>query len=331
MSKKSVTIKEIADIAGVSVATVSYVLNGKKKISEKTRTKVLAIVQQLNYTPNLSAQNLRTQDSKLVFALVNSINSSFNTEILAKIDQKFDSRGYQLLTLTGKIPEVIRTNIFDGGIVLNYNLSFDDLEDLARHVHKKMVILSGSTPLKSASIVSMDNESGMTLILEELYKSPHKRICFICGPSESINNQERLAISEKIFKSLFQRDDFSIHVYNGFFNSDAAYEVALKLMKSDSYDAFVCFNDSMALGVYQAAAELGLKIGEDISVTGFDNIFFSRHLTPGLTTVAIDKDSWAEAVVETYLAFNDENHEPTITKIPASLKKRKSIQLRDNT
>lgn len=326
MDKRSVTLKEVAEIAGVSVATVSYVLNGKKKVGEKTRTKVTAILQQLNYIPNLSAQNLRTQDSKLVFGLVNSLSSTFNTEILAKINEELEKEGYQLLILSGHIPEITRTNIFDGGIVLNYNLSGDDLQELADHVHKKMVVLSGNTLSSFASTVSMNNEQGITLIMEELCDSPHQHVCFIQGAESSINNQERLAIAETCYQQLYHRDDFTIHVYDGGFSSDATYKIALHLLKNQNYDAFVCFNDSMALGVYQAAAELGLKVGEDISVTGFDDTFFSRHLTPSLTTIAIDKDLWAKEVVASYLAFtNESNHETTIKKIPATLIQRNSV------
>jgi LacI family transcriptional regulator len=94
------------------------------------------------------------------------------------------------------------------------------------------------------------------------------------------------------------------------------------------YDAFVCFNDSTAFGVYKAAYELGLQVGEDLSVAGFDNTSYSDFIPPGLTTIDVDKGLWAEEVVKNYLDLKEGTIESNEVKIPASLIKRGSIKYR---
>lgn len=325
------TLKQIADIAGVSITTVSYVLTGKKKVSEKTRTRVISIMKELNYAPNLFAQNLRTNNSKLIFALTSTFSSVFNGEILGNIETEFEKYGYQLLALSSLAPSIISSNIFDGGIILNYAMTQDEIKIISDTIHHKMVMLSGDGLKNYINVVSMDNDSGIKQMLIEISKSVHNRLCFIQGSKSSLNNQERYSSAKKYYQQYFHLDDFEIRVFDGNFETLTAYNLALKLIKSKQYNAFICFNDAMALGVYQAAAELGVVVGKDISLIGFDNIFWTKHLTPKLTTINIDKKLWAQKIVESYLSISEQNtYFPNIVKIPTTLVQRESIAYKNS-
>ncbi|WP_125605115.1 LacI family DNA-binding transcriptional regulator [Lapidilactobacillus bayanensis] len=324
MTAKKATLKQIARLANVSVATVSYVMNGRDIVSKVTKEKVLAIANQLNYTPDIMAQSLRTQNSKLVFALVNTLSSVFNTSILSEIEEDFEQRGYQLLVLQGELPAVLKTNIFDGGIILNRDFPTDQLETLTDLFQNKIILLSDIDRLNNSNVVQMDNTLGMELAVSEIYKSRHQRVCFIQGLPTSANDIERYSSAEKAYQQLYQRDDFQIRIFDAHFITENAYSIAKHLLENQLYDAFVCFNDGMALGVYQAAADLNLTVGKDISVIGFDNSFFAKHLTPALTTINIDKKLWAHEIVNSYLTVSQPNHQQKIT-VPTTLMQRHSI------
>lgn len=324
MAAKKTTLKQIAKLANVSVATVSYVMNGRDIVSEVTKQKVLSIANQLNYTPDIMAQSLRTQNSKLIFALVNTLSSVFNTSILSEIEEDFEQHGYQMLVLQGELPAVLKTNIFDGGIILNRDFPADQLETLTDLFQNKMVLLSDIDRLNNSNVVRMDNTMGMELAVSEIHKSRHQRVCFIQGLPTSANDIERYSSAEKAYQRLYHRDDFQIRIFDAHFLTEKAYSIAKHLLEDQLYDAFVCFNDGMALGVYQAAAELGLTVGQDISVIGFDNSFFAKHLTPTLTTIDIDKKLWAHEIVNSYLSVDDSNHQQMVT-VPTTLMKRHSI------
>lgn len=326
MTDNRPTLKEIADIAGVSIATVSYVLNGKKKVSENTKMKVLSIMKELNYTPNLFARNLRKNDSKLVFALTSSFASVFYGEILGHIESEFEKYGYQMLALSGLIPSILKSNVFDGGIILNYALSSEEMDSLSANVSKKLISLSGENLNSNLNVVCMDNESGMKQILKEITFSKHQNVCFIQGKTDSLNNIERYNAAKHYYQKYFQKNDFDIRVFQGGFDTAITYQLALNLLKSKEYNMFVCFNDAMALGVYQAAAELNLTIGKDLSLTGFDNIFWADHMTPKLTTINIDKELWAKKIVQNYLNIDISASSPEkIEKIPVNLVCRESV------
>lgn len=320
-----VTMKQIAEIAGVSVATVSYVLNKKKKVSKQTELRVLSVAQQLNYSPNVFAQQLKSKEPSFVFALLNTYSSIFNGETLENIEYYFEQHGLKLLVVTNGIDEVMKNTIFDGGIILNYHITEEEKNFLETFINKPLVLLSSQSKNHNIASVTMDNEAGMKLIINEMMKSKHKNVCFIQGPSSSYNNQIRVETVRRFYESNSERTDFDLRLYQADFLSESAYRLGLNLLKYENYDAFICFNDAMALGLYKAANELNIKVGEDISVTGFDNNFYADYIFPGLTTIDVDKKLWAKKVVEAYFAIKENKSDETQICIPTKLIKRGSI------
>lgn len=304
--KRTVTLKEIADVAGVSTATVSYALNDNENVSEKTRLKIKAIAKEMNYLPNMSAKQLRTNDSKIVFAVLNTYGSKFNGSVLQEVENIFEDRGYQLLAVSGHMPEIIKTNIFDGGLLLNFNISDQEICELSQQINKPLILLSSDLKHPSVSSVTIDNQHGIKLVMAELLKSSHQKLCFFTGHDFSFNNKERLLSAKHYYEKWFKRSDFEVHTYKADFELNNAYAIAYELLSNKTYNAFVCFNDDMAFGVYRAAYELGLEVGVDLSVVGFNNGEMNDYMAPALTSVHIDKQQWAKQIVDQYFKVKEQ-------------------------
>ncbi|HDR7794293.1 TPA: LacI family DNA-binding transcriptional regulator [Bacillus luti] len=320
-----INIKEIAKRANVSVATVSYALNNSKEVSEKTRETILKLAKELNYTPNIAAKNLRTKKSRLICALTNNFGGTFNGDILQVVRNKFKEHGYQLMVVIDEIPQIIEANLFDGVILLNHPMEQSEIIRIATS-GMPMVLLTNEVNHVNVSNVVLNNEEGIRQMMELYSKSPHKNIAFLIG-HHSYNNQKRLESCQKYYKQYFAKDDFSERMYCGEFSEVTSYKLASQLMREHNYDAFFCFNDSMAMGCYLAAKDMGYSIGEDISISGFDDVSVSQFLTPSLSTVQIDKEAWGENVVQEYLKLRDKKQASNTIKIDSRLIIRNSVKL----
>lgn len=318
--------KQLAETAQVSIATVSYALSDSPQVSEMTRAKIKKIAKELNYVPNLSAQNLRTNNSNLIYALLNTYQGNFNGNVLQEIQLIFKEYGYDLLATSGSIPDIVKTNTVDGGIILNFAVPTPTLLDLAST--KPLVLLSNEVQHENIANVVIDNELGMKYLLDLFKESYHRNLCFIVGEERSYNNGQRVKAAEFYYHKMFQKSDFQERVYQGEFNSEIAYELGLTILKEQKHDAFICLNDDMALGIYHAAADLGLTVGKDISIAGFDDSYLSNIISPKLTTIHIDKHAWAQAVVQAYLDLKKGTPQEKVNKVKPKLTLRDSVRLR---
>ncbi|WP_125705635.1 LacI family DNA-binding transcriptional regulator [Lacticaseibacillus daqingensis] len=321
-------LKDIAARAGVSVATVSYALNGQEGVSEATRQRILAIAASLNYTPHLSAQILATRTSKLVCALVDSYQADVTTQLIARIEAAFIQTGYQLLVTDRLVPELLRSDLFDGLIVLDLTLDATRQAEILA-LGLPTVFLAGTAAGPGACVVG-DNVGGMKLAWQAMQASVHRRLCVLAGRRASVNSAQRLNTLRATFEDAFPQTNFDARVVPADFSITQAYDVSHTLVKQ--YDAFICLNDAMALGVYRAAFEAGLRVGQDLSVIGFDNLLAGAYALPGLTTIGFDPTAWANTVLAVYEAVRlaprgaqDGQHR----LIPATLIDRHSIRKRD--
>jgi len=323
---KKASLKDIATIAGVSIATVSYALNNSPQVSEVTRAKIKKIADELNYVPNLSAQNLKTNRSNLVCAIVNTYQGNFNGEVLQEIQNILEQKGYQLLSFSGVIPDIVKTDIIDGVIILNYRPKSEAMfKEFADGLQKPVVFMTSEVHSEYGASVVIDNPLGIRYLFDALVGTKHQKICFITGDDASFNNQERYSAAKKYYQKYYKKDDFEKHTYTANFDSVAAYHYGKKVLLEKKYDCFFCFSDDMALGIYHAANDLHLRVGEDLSIVGFDDSYVSSLVSPGLTTVHVEKKEWAEAVVEQYLNIKDKKQNHKLVKIPPRLALRDSI------
>jgi LacI family repressor for deo operon, udp, cdd, tsx, nupC, and nupG len=289
---KMVSIIDVAKKANVSTATVSRVISNAGTVKKETAEKVLEAIQTLNYQPNMLARQLRKMETKTILVVVPDITNTFFSNVFRGIELVADENGYQvLLGDTGNVVkrecgyfDILRQRKADGMILLT-----------ARSHQHLLENLSGEYPIVLACeyfegsqlpTVSIDNISSARKATEHLVSLNHKRIGHISGPLEVVVGRDRL----KGFKQAMVQNNLLVDAYliqEGDFSFESGFNLMMKLlMLENPPTAVFAANDEMAIGAVKAIKSKGLKVPEDISVVGFDDIKFASIFEPALTTVA---------------------------------------------
>lgn len=335
--EKKIGLVDIAKRAGVSVATVSYALHGGGTLSDQTRQRIQKIASDLHYRPNVAAQGLRTHRSKIVCMLINNFNSVFNGTLIDDTRKALLAKGYALVVIGNSNAYLIDSQMFDGLIFWNHAIPRDELHALAKRVQLPIVLMADELDLPNVDNVVLANAPAINALMQYYEHSVHRKICFFRHSADfynedhgSYNSQQRMD-AVIAYLSVHHPDiDVLANTYDGYFLFDRAYQLALDLLKKRRYDFFFCLNDMMAYGVYKAANELGLVVGEDISVVGFDNSPTSgTYYQPALTTIDSELGEWSTRVVDAItakMAHPDKMHGHTIIS-PTTLVPGDSVKL----
>jgi len=286
------TIKDVAKRAGVSISTVSYVLNNTGKVSDETKKRVLKAVEELGYVPNNFAKGLKRQQYDLVALVVHEIKGPFYDALVRGIQDVLHSFGYNLLiycTLENRkndVDKFLKTGIIGGMIIMTPFVKNDDILRWSNEL--EIITLDRIIKDKKIKSVRINNEKGTYELVKYLFELGHRKIGFIKGPKDSLDAKERYrgftrAINEL---NLDIREDY---ILEGNFTEESGYTVMKEYLerkkKKSLPTAFLCANDEMAIGAMQALKEKGFSIPKDISIAGFDDIELSSYVTPTLTTV----------------------------------------------
>lgn len=285
----AVTIKDIAEKAGVSNAMVSRALTGNGPVSPKKKQHILAIADALGYTPNQAAVSLRKLKTCTIGLYFSAINRSTSPYVVHQVlIGVYDviSLQYNILVkgIDRHIPGSLNPSYYDGLLVMSQWDS--DLEFLEEAVKKKipMVALSRHLPIDVPSVTT-DEEGGMAKAMDYLISMGHRRIGILEGPQ----NLETTLMRHAGWWTSARRHGLhpeTMPVASGNFRYRTGKTAAARLLTSHpELTALLCFNDEMALGAIDAAKELGLQVPQNISVTGFDNWDFAGYSTARLTTV----------------------------------------------
>ncbi|MGN6479042.1 LacI family DNA-binding transcriptional regulator [Luteibacter sp.] len=317
------TVKEIAAIANVSVATVSRALQRPEIVSEETRLRIHEVVKRLGYTPNALARNLRTARTRLIVALVPDISNPFFSEVIRGIEQVAYETGYSVLlgeTQSNLVREqayavMVAARQADGIVTMFHRIPSIPFEG-------RLPVVNACEYVKDSAISSVyiDNVAAATNAVDYLVTLGHRDIAFIAGPASSpicVDREQgyHLALERAglIFNpALSAVGDFSIE----------AGERAIELFLSQGhpFSAVFCSNDEMAIGAMRALISRGLRVPEDVSVVGFDDIRFSRYTSPSLTTVAQPKNALGrEAMTMLIELLNDPEVPPRKRVLSAEL------------
>lgn len=328
--KQAVTIQNVARTAGVSVSTVSRVLNGKDDVARDTQERIRAVINKLGYTSNLAARSMRTRKKNLIGLVVPDFRS-YSVEIMKGINQAIAESPYDLLAYTTGDNEKASALLHE-----QYYVSL-----LSNSITDGVIIVASVTSdfIANAPLIAVDphivnpnypsvqgtNYHGAIDVMEYLIELGHRRIGFICGRPEVGTAQRRL----KGYRDALANHGIEVDenlVMAGDFTQKTACKSARQLLTMDNPPtAIFAVNDQSALGVYQVAEELGLHIPSDLSVVGFDNISEAKHL--GLTTV--DQflfDMGYTAVQMLIKLINGETLEFEIHKMPTKLVVRSSCE-----
>lgn len=300
------TIKEIAKITGYSIATVSYVMNGTKQVSEETAKKIFEAVAEYGFRPNLMAKGLRSVRSEIIGVLAEDMRAFFVPEIISAITEFAENNGYHLLLSDMHFLEKLLNHYEDTVLYrnkINEQIAFlesaqvdgiiyvgmhdRDLSGIIEKTNKPLVYAYCHTTDEFNYSVTYDNETISHNVIKYLYNNGHRRIAAITGPLDSLASAQRLAGYKKALEELSIEFDPSC-VIGGDWEFDSGYKAARFLSQQQKLpSALFCFNDYMAAGALNAFADLGIDVPRQISLVGFDNKDFTAFLRPRMSTVEI--------------------------------------------
>lgn len=293
MAANRSTILDVARQAGVSISTVSRVLNGSAPVDEATAERVRAVVLALNYTPHAAARTLASRRTNTIGLLLQDIGGEFYTPLLRGIEAVASESGFDLLihsTFTSQPGKVTRRALGEHNTdgLLVFNAALDAAELVRLHQIAFPVVLMHQSPPKGITIpvITIENQAGAQDIVDHLIDVHHRsRIVFVQGPAGNEDSGQR----ERGYRRSLNKHDLPFDpsmVVRGGFEANLARLAVLQLLSTGaSFDAIFAGDDDNAIGVVQALRETGRRVPEDVSVAGFDDSLFARILTPPLTTI----------------------------------------------
>ncbi len=286
------TIKEIAEMANVSTATVSKVLNGKDKyISEKTRQKILEIVEREGYIPNGIAKSLKIKKTKTIGLIMPDVMNPFFAELARGAEDAAEKRGYIVIICNSenriskeeKYLNILQEKMVDG-IIMTAS------ESIASHSIEKcnipIVLVDRDLEMdKPIGHITVNNEEGTFMATKYLIEKGCKNIGFISSKIVNKLSNERLEGYKRALEEHgFAVDEDKIYLEN--YNVESGYNGARYLLDKGDIDGICCGNDMIAIGAIRSLKERGIRVPEDVKVIGFDNISISKYIEPPLTTIA---------------------------------------------
>ncbi len=303
------TIQDVARSAGVSTATVSRVLSTPELVAEPTRLRVMAAVNALGYAPNMAAKMLRTLRTEKILVTVPDISNPFFSQVIRGVEQAAQEAGYSVLLgdtrhepeREERYGEMLRRKEADGLIFLGHRLP-DSLSDMMQAQGPRAPIVNGCefSPDLAVSSAHIDNERAAAEAMEHLYGLGHSRIGVITGPLASPISRDRLAGVHAAAGARGQ--DAGLRIATGDFSIESGVRETLSLMDANpTLTALFCFSDEMAMGALDALRRKGRRCPQDVSLVGFDDIRFAKHLNPALTTVAQPMEQLGQEAVRLLL------------------------------
>lgn len=322
MNRKSVTIREVAKMADVSVATVSHVIAKTKYVSPELTVRVNSAIEKLNYKPSSIARSLKVKKTFYIGVIVPDIKNPYFAEIVRGIESVAVKKGYQIflyntdgdLKREEKAYNSFLSHKVDGIICVAPRI---DEALLQKFASIPIVVMDRALETSHPKIgtVYTNNYKSSSEVAKYLLAKGHKRFICIAGPKQFVPNVKKrvLGFSEKIREAGIEDKDLKI--YYGSFSFESGYALMSKVLelKDRPTAAFVC-SDIMAWGAIEAAKAKGVKIPEDMAIIGFDDVYFAALLTPALTTISQKKFEAGEIAMQVFLDQNEESlHNKTLT------------------
>lgn len=309
-------ISDIAKIAGVGVGTVSRVLNDHPDVKDETREKVLAIIKKSNYIPNNSARNLKKTHTNSIGVLVRGVFNPLFSEMIDEISKKIVSSGYVMILQHNdysnqeelfNMISFVKERKLQGLIYLGCNLA--DMDDKTfENIDIPVVLTSVNTvydnKISNFSSIGIENSKAAFNATKYLIDLGHKEIGIVLGDKNDIGiSRERfLGYMKALLENNLLFDEEKV-VY-GDYSSRGAYEATLELIKKNkNLTAVFCISDIMAIGASRAIFDSGLKVGEDISIIGFDGMDVVEFNVPAITTIEQPRREMSEMSVELLLSL----------------------------
>jgi LacI family transcriptional regulator len=295
---KRITIIDVAKRAGVSKGTVSLVINGKNTVRVETRDRILEVMKELNFRPMGVARNLRNGSrDKSIAVIIKDLNYPFYTSVAIGVKGYANSKGYSVIVASSEndhrsekeFTYLFSTKDIKGTIIAPVVEGTAEIEHLFRlkMINYPFVLLEPVEGIQ-ANVVAIDNSNAIKKAVKYLIDSGHKKIVHFAGPPDSSHTQERidgfrdafsespLVFNKNMIVSVGSRHEESFGKTLNYFR---------KKSRKDYPTAIVCFNDQQALAVLKALRELNIRVPDDISIVGNDDIYYANMYQVPLTTI----------------------------------------------
>ncbi|MDD3402581.1 MAG: LacI family DNA-binding transcriptional regulator [Hespellia sp.] len=291
------TIKDVAHECGLSITTVSLVLNNKpNRISEKNKQKIFEAAQKLNYIPSQTAVSMKTKKTNTIGLILPDINNNYFSELAKSMEEECSLHGYTVIygnTSDNPKKDLTYTTTFlskgvDVLVVIHSNISSlkeqKKILELAQSTNTPLLSIDREFEKIDVSSISVDRFSGSYQAVKHLTDLGHTRIGCITGTNHSKRSSQRLQGYKQALSDAGLPFEDEL-VYSGDFHVESGSDAFFYLWNQGVTAIFAC-NDVMAMGVYLEARRANIDIPRDLSVVGFDDIFFAKYIYPPLTTVA---------------------------------------------
>ena len=337
MREKNITIYDIANEAGVSVATVSRVMTGKAKVSADKKDRVNSIIEKYSFKPNALAKGLTDTSRKLIGIMAADIQNPFYATLTASCSKAAEKAGYTVMMCNSDGDESQQTEQLEklrqqqvdaiiqlGGFTDELVSNSDYVKLVNKICQTTPVVVTGKLDGSSCRRVNIDERKAVSLILDYLISLDHKKIALVGGHMEVTSTYEKY---QKYLEILQEKNiEFNPdYVIQGGYSYDEGYRCAKELMKVKNLpSAIIAINDISAAGVSRAVREAGLKIPKDISLVSYDNTYICSLFMPQLTSVGYDYAAFGEALVNTAINSSLKENIPLLQKIEPKLFIRES-------
>ena len=287
------SIKDVAREAGVSIATVSRVLNDVDVVNEETKKKVVEAIDKLSYRPNIVARSLKTQRTSTIGIIIPDISSPFYPEIVRGAEDVANIYSYNIMLCnTDQDPareieyiKVLKEKMIDGVLYMSNSLDQNVVETIKK-LQVPVVLVETTDKENTYPSVTIDNEKAAYEAVEYLVKKGNTKIGYIGNHVEAVN---AAAIRYLGYENALKDNNLDVDMERVWFGGNKAQdgkEGIENILEKTDVDAVFCTSDEIAMGVISALRDRGLNVPEDVDIVGFDNIYSSSIFYPKLTTIA---------------------------------------------
>ncbi|MDE1329501.1 substrate-binding domain-containing protein [Vibrio aestuarianus] len=329
------TMKDIARLAGVSTSTVSHVMNKSRFVSEDIAERVNKAAQDLNYAPSALARSLKMNRTRTIGMLVTTSTNPFFGEVVKGVERSCYHKGYNLILcntegdnerMKASINTLLQKRV-DGLLLMCSTLEGERIEVFDRYPDIPVVVMDWGPMLFASDKIQDNSLSGGYIATNYLIECGHKEIGCITGPL--IRHQAQMRYEG--YKRAVLEAGLEINpqwIVESDFECEGGYEAFNRMLEKGPLPSSIFVsNDMMAMGVLNAAHEKGIRIPEDVSIMGYDDIHIARFMSPALTTVHQPKYRLGKVAVETLLKkLEKETLEPQVVQLDPTLVVRKSVK-----
>lgn len=328
------TMKDIARLAGVSTSTVSHVINKSRFVSDEIAERVNNAAQQLNYAPSALARSLKMNRTKTIGMLVTTSTNPFFGEVVKGVERSCYHQGYNLILcntegdnqrMKASINTLLQKRV-DGLLLMCSTLEGERLDVFDRYPDIPIVVMDWGPILFASDKIQDNSLQGGYVAAKHLIESGHKEIGCITGPL--IRHQAQMRYEG--YKRALAEAGIAINpdwIVESDFECEGGYQAFEKLYQRGKLpSALFVSNDMMAMGVIQAASQRGLRVPDDLSLIGYDDVHIAKFMTPALTTIHQPKYRLGKAAVDTLL-YRLENPDTTaqVVQLEPTLVVRSSV------